>query len=118
MPSPATKQGTCGTCTIQLVRIAYRRAPWFRVVREPLRWGMLSMGWLYRVDRRAYAVPTESCVGCLRFTKTGLRERSALFRWLNDRINPVFDRILEGSIVTPDELAEAKRYAADSTRQL
>ncbi|MBI4282022.1 MAG: nitroreductase [Chloroflexi bacterium] len=112
MHSKAARQGTCGTCTIQLVRIAYRRAPWFRVVREPLKWGMIIMGWLYRVDPRAYTVPTQGCIGCLRFTKTGLRERSALFRWLNARVNPVFDRILEGSIVTKEELAEAKRYAA------
>ncbi|MBI2303148.1 MAG: nitroreductase [Chloroflexi bacterium] len=111
MRRAAASGGKCNTCTIQLVRIAYLRAPWFRVLRGPLKWGMMALGWLYRVDPRAYAVPIEGCVGCLRFTKTELRERSAMFRWLNARINPLFDRILE-SIVTPDEVAEAKRYAA------
>ncbi len=105
------KRSVCGTCTIQLVRIAYRRAPWFRLVREPLKAGMVVMGWLYRVDPGAYSAPPESCLGCVRFIKLGLRERSGLFRWLNARINPRFDRILE-SIVTAAEVAEAKRHAA------
>ena len=116
MSRPPSRQGVCNTCTIQLVRIAYRRAPWFRLVRGPLKFGMVVMGLLCRVDARAYAVPTESCAGCLRFTKTGLRERSSLFRWLNARINPRFDRILE-SIVTPEEVAEAKRHAVQSTHR-
>lgn len=111
-----TRHGRCNTCTVQLVRIAYQRAPWFRLVREPLKWGMISMGWLCRVDPRVYLVPTEGCIGCLRFVKTELKERSPLFRWLNTRINPVFDRIME-SIVTREEVAEAKRYAADATHQ-
>ncbi|MBI2856914.1 MAG: nitroreductase [Chloroflexi bacterium] len=110
------RAGICNTCTIQLVATAYRRAPWFRLVREPLKWGMLAMGRLYRVDPRAYSVPTPGCAGCLRFTKTGLRERSGLFRWLNARLNPLFDRVLE-SIVTQQEVAEAKRYAVRSTHR-
>lgn len=105
------KRGVCTTCTIRLVRIAYQRAPWVRLVREPLKAGMVVLGWLYRVDPGGYSVPTESCLGCVRFTKLGLRERSGLFRWLNARINPIFDRVLE-SIVTAAEVEEAKRYAA------
>ena len=111
MARAAGKPAVCNTCTIQLVRIAYGRAPRFRLVREPLKAGMVAMGWLYRVDPREYNVPTESCHGCVRFTKLGLREKSGLFRWMNARINPIFDRILE-SIVTAAELEEAKRYAA------
>lgn len=116
MAGPVSRVGVCNTCTIQLVAIAYSRAPWFRLVREPLKWGMLAMGWLYRVDARAWPVHTPGCAGCVRFTKTGLRERSGLFRQLNARINPLFDRVLE-SIVTAQEVEEARRYAARSTRR-
>lgn len=107
----AGKRAVCNTCTIQLVRIAYGRAPWFRLVREPLRAGMVVLGLLYRVEPGQYCVPTESCRGCVRFIKLGLRERSGLFRWLNAHVNPCFDCLLE-SIVTAAEVEEAKRYAA------
>jgi hypothetical protein len=50
----------------------------------------------------------------MRFRKTVLKERSALFRWLNARVNPVFDRLLE-TIVTQEEVHAAKQYAAEST---
>ncbi|MBI2853861.1 MAG: hypothetical protein HYX87_02945 [Chloroflexi bacterium] len=108
--------GICNTCTIRLVRIAYRRRPWFRLLREPLRAGMVLMGWLYRVNPGAYSVPESTCTGCLRFTKQALRERSGLFRRMNARINPRFDRVLE-SIVTPEEVTEARQYASRSTRR-
>lgn len=107
--------GVCNTCTIKLVYTAYSRAPWFRLVREPLRYGMVVMGWWHRIDPGQYRAYTGSCRGCIRFTKTGLKERSALFRWLNGRINPLFDRIL-GSIVTEEEVAAAKRYAREATQ--
>lgn len=110
MAKAAGKRAECNTCTIQLVRIAYGRSPWFRLVREPLKASMVVMGWLYRVDPGEYSVPTESCLGCVRFIKLGLRERSGLFRWLNARINPIFNRLLE-SILTAAELEEAKRHA-------
>ncbi|MBI2916735.1 MAG: nitroreductase [Chloroflexi bacterium] len=103
----------CRTCTIQLVRIAYGRAFWFRTVREPLKAGMVVLGWLHGLDLEEYHVPSEGCRGCLRFIKLGLREKSGLFRWLNARVNPRFDRLLE-SIVTASEVAEAKRTAAQA----
>lgn len=115
MTDLAEKQGVCGTCTIQLVRLAYRRAPWFCLVREPLRLGMVLMGKWHRIDPRQYRVYTQGCYGCVRFTKTALKEESASFRWLNERANPVFDRILE-TIVTKEEVSEAKRFAHQSTQ--
>ena len=39
-PPGAAPELVCNTCTRRLVAIAYRRAPWFRLLREPLRWGM------------------------------------------------------------------------------
>lgn len=112
---PPVVYAVCGTCTLQMVELAYRRAPWFRLVREPLRLGMKLMGRWHGIDPRRYAVRTASCHGCVRFLKTALRERSATARWLNARLNPVFDRILE-SIVTSDEVAAAKRYARQATQ--
>lgn len=108
------KNAVCNTCTLQLVRLAYGRRWTFRLVREPLRMGMLFLGWYHRIDPREYVVRTESCRGCMRFRKTALKEKSATFRWLNDRVNPQFDRIME-SIVTEGELEAAKRHAREST---
>lgn len=104
------RNAVCNTCTIRLVKTAYRRAPWFRLVREPLKLGMRTLAWLYRIDPTQYEVRTPSCYGCLRFYKTALKERSSIFRWLNDRVNPLFDTLLE-RIVGVDEIEAAQNYA-------
>lgn len=105
---------TCNTCTISLVAVAYRRAFWFRFVREPLKLGMLALAWFHRIDARDYPVRTESCYGCLRFVKTALKEKSPAFRLLNGRVNPIFDRIME-SIVSLEEVRDAKTFAREAT---
>lgn len=110
MNPPARKNAVCNTCTIRLVNAAYRRTPWFRLVREPLKAGMRLMALLYRVDPGEYEVRTPSCYGCMRFYKVALKEKSGLFRALNDRVNPFFDALLE-RIVPPDEVQSAKAYA-------
>jgi hypothetical protein len=104
----------CNTCTIMLVKKAYGRDPWFRLFREPLRWGMMVMAKLYRIDPERYAVRSEQCRGCLRFVKTALKDRSTLFNRLNESMNPLFDRMIE-CIVTAEEIGEAKRFAKEST---
>src|SRR3990172_1394817 len=106
----AKKNALCNTCTLKLVSIAYRRAPWFRLLREPLKLGMRCLSWLHRVDPAEYEVRTPACFGCIRFYKVALKEKSGLFRRLHDRINPVFDAILE-RIVTAEEIKTAKTYA-------
>jgi hypothetical protein len=73
----------CNTCTIMLVRTSYNRAWWFRIIREPLRYGMVIMGKLYGENHSNYPVKSDECQGCVRFIKTGLKERSSLFRFLN-----------------------------------
>jgi len=108
------KPAVCNTCTILLVRKAYARAPWFRLVREPLRLGMRLLGKLYRVNAADYAVRSEQCGGCVRFLKTALKEKSPVFRKLNDRMNPLFDRLME-RVVTEEEIAESKRHAREMT---
>ncbi len=47
----------------------------------------------------------------MRFYKNALKTHSALFRALNNRINPAFDSILI-RIVTEHEVAESKNHAA------
>lgn len=110
------KRAVCNTCTLQLVRLAYGRRWTIRLVREPLRMGMLLLGAYHRINPRDYKVRAESCYGCMRFRKTALKEKSVAFCWLNDRVNPRFDRIVE-SIVTKDELEAAKKHAWESTQE-
>jgi len=104
------KNLVCKICTIKLVESAYARARWFRLVREPLRWGMLLLGRLYEADLEVYDVRSPSCRACPRLTKLELKEKSALFRLLNNLVNPWFDRLLE-RLITERELQEAKDAA-------
>ena len=108
------KNAICNTCTLKLVTIVYRRKPIFRLFREPLKTGMRIFSWLYHIDPEQYEVRTPACRGCIRFYKLALKERSGLFRWFNNLINPLFDRIIE-SILTEDELRVAKDYGKKAT---
>ena len=108
------KYAVCNTCTILLVKLCYQRVWWFRWIREPLLLGMRILSWWHGINPRDYLVRTESCYGCIRFMKESLKERSAVARWLNDRINPVFNRVRD-SIVTQEEIREAKRIAREAT---
>ena len=103
------KNAVCNTCTLKLVAIAYKRKPIFRLFREPLKISMRILSWLYHIKSEEYEVRTSSCRGCIRFYKIALKGRSRIFRWLNNKVNPLFDRILE-SIVTEEELMKAKDY--------
>ena len=107
--SKIKKNAVCNTCTLKLVAIAYRKKPVFRLFREPLKMVMKMLSWLYRVNPEEYEVSTPSCRGCIRFYKLSLKDKSSIFRWLNNKINPLFDRVLE-SIVTEEELKSAKDY--------
>jgi len=108
------KNATCNTCTLKLVAIAYSRAPWFRLFREPLRLGMRFLSWIHRVNPSEDEVRTPNCFGCIRFYKVALKEKSGLFRRMNDRFNPLFDALLE-RIVTEEEVNQAKTYARAAT---
>ena len=110
-----TAYAACNTCTIQLVKLCCERAWWFYYLRLPLVAGMRLLAVWHRIDSRDYTVRSEACYGCMRFMKTALKEKSAAFRFLNDRINPIFDTIVE-RIVTEEELLEAKQYAREATR--
>lgn len=66
------KHAQCNTCTAKLVSIAYRRVPWFRLFREPLKQGMRFLSWVHRVDPEEYEVWTSQRFGCIRFYKLAL----------------------------------------------
>ena len=110
--NPNKKPVKCSTCTIRLVRICEKRAWWFGPARFPLVLGMRGMAKLHRVDPNDYDIRSEECLGCLRFLKLDLKARSPTFRFLNRVINPRFDRI-RNSLLTDEELAEARRLAGD-----
>jgi len=109
------KNAVCGNCTLKLVTIAYQRAPWFRLMREPLKLGMRLLSRIHHVDTGEYVVRTPACYNCIRFYKISLKEKSVIFRWLNKWINPVFDYIIE-KIGTAEELQQARKYAESATK--
>ena len=104
------KNAVCNTCTIRLVQLCYEKTWWFRIVREPLVMGMRVLGCVYGVDPEEYEVRSEECRNCIRFLKTGLKDKSGLFRWLNGLIDPIFNRIRD-SIVSDQELQESRDLA-------
>jgi len=55
------------------------------------------------------------CFKCIRFRKNALKERSALFNWLDSYLNPMFNRVRD-SLLTIEEFDNARalaRRAAD-----
>ena len=106
----AAKNVTCNHCTYKLVAIAYQRAPWFRLFREPLKLGMKWLVFWHRIDTGKYQVRTPGCSGCIRFYKTALFEKSATFSWLHNQINPIFNKLI-ARIVTGEERRSAGTYA-------
>jgi hypothetical protein len=102
----------CGSCTLGLVQQAYVRALWFKCFREPLVFAMQAMARWHGIDARLYPVKHSRCDGCIRFMKNELKAKSQLFRTLNFLVNPVFNR-LRDSLVTAEEKADAKRFAAE-----
>jgi len=62
-----------------------------------------------------YLARSPMCFKCIRFRKNALKERSALFNWLNSYLNPMFNRVRD-SLLTVEELDNAgalARRAAD-----
>ena len=107
MDNTNDKYAVCNHCTYKLVAIAYKRAPWFRLFREPLLVGMRWLVWIHRVNAKEYRVRTPGCYQCIRFYKTALFGKSSSFRWLHNRLNPIFNKLI-ARIVTDDERKRAK----------
>ena len=90
--------------------MAYRRSVWFRLVREPLKFGMRAWVRMAKIDLSGYRFTTPACLDCTRFYKNALKDHSATFRRANGIINPLFDRMLEG-LVGPEAVLEARNRA-------
>ena len=108
---PDIAYAVCNTCTMQLVNLCYERAWWFYYLRLPLVAGMRLLALWHRIDPRDYTVRSEACYGCTRFMKTALKEKSPVFSFLNSRINPVFDKMVE-RMVTEEEVSRSKALCA------
>jgi len=115
MTNKTKKNATCGNCTLKLVTIAYQRAPWLRLLREPLKLGMRTLSMLHHVETSEYLVRTPACYNCIRFYKVALKEKSATFRWFHKWLNPLFDHVIE-TIVTEEERKQAREYAQAATQ--
>lgn len=79
-------------------------------MREPLKLTMRSWAKLCQLNPGDYEVRSPGCYDCIRFYKLTLQESSALFRLLNNMVNPIFDAVLE-RIVTKQEVNKAKAHA-------
>ena len=106
----------CKNCALMLARIVCRRHWWFPLVREPLVLGMRILAACNGINARGHAVRNPECKGCIRFMKAELEEKSATFRFLNDRIGDYFST-LRNSLLTQAELDEAKRFAREAMEQ-
>ena len=114
-PEPAAA-ASCKNCALMLARIVYRRHWWFPLVREPLLLGMRVLAWRHRIDPYRYQVANPECAGCIRFMKSELEEKSALFRTLNGLVGDRFSA-LRNARLTQEELDEAKRFAREAMKQ-
>ena len=107
-----TSSIVCKNCANRLTEWCYAQNPWFRLIREPLVLCLRIMALLYGVKSKIH-VHNPECENCIRFMKTELQRRSALFRFLNNTIGKGVSR-LRDSMLTPEELAHAKLYAQES----
>jgi hypothetical protein len=114
-PTPGTGQAdlSCRICTLHLERLCYARAWWFRLFRECFATGIRVFVLVHRVRPQEYRTRSAMCHHCIRFRKNALKERSRLFRWLDQYLNPVFNRVRD-SLLTPAELDRARSLARDA----
>ena len=110
------KRLECGMCTLKCVMIAYRRAPWFRVVREPMLIGMRFFAVWHNIrnDVANYPFPTKACIGCIRFYKTILFKKSKAFRRFHGWLNPVFNFFMERKAAREYAAAACSGTASES----
>jgi hypothetical protein len=112
--SPAAK-APCGLCTIRLERLCYRRAWWFRPFRTILATGVELFALVLRVRPTEGLDRSAACRRCIRFRKNAVKLRSRLFAWLDQYVNPLFNRVRD-SLLTPEELASARLVARAAER--
>jgi len=104
----------CKNCALLLIRRCYARHWWFRLIREPLVWGMRILAWRSGIDARTHVVRNPECHGCVRFMKAELEEKSPTFIFLNRYVGPRF-KALRDSMLAREDFDEAKRRAREMT---
>lgn len=115
-PSSRPPQGSkpeCPICAIFLIRRSYGKRWWFRLLREPLVWGMRLIAWMDGLNDWKQKGRNADCKGCVRYLKNELEEKSPLFRFLNKFIGPYF-KDLRDSALGQEEFGEAKRLAREA----
>jgi len=110
---PAT--ASCKLCTINLEKLCYQRAWWFRIFRSVLAAPVHVWSWWHPVDPKLYLPRSRACHGCLRFRKNVLKEESRLFHWLDSYMNPFFNYVRD-SLLTEAERDEARRAAQEAAK--
>ena len=55
----------------------------------------MDLGIIFDIGPKDVPVKSEGCYGCVRFTKTSLKDRSSLAKFINRIVNPIFDGIME-----------------------
>jgi len=103
----------CKLCTIRLEALCYQRSWWFRGFRETLAAGVRAFAFVWRIQPQKFITRSPGCHRCLRFQKNALKEQSALFRWLDSFLNPLFNHARD-RLLTAEELAEARQVASQA----
>ncbi len=110
LASQSSAFAACKICTIRLEELCYERAWWFRAFREVLATGIRLFAVALMIQTDGGKARSKKCHGCLRFRKNALKQRSALFNWLDGYLNPLFNRA-RNSLLTPQELEQARALA-------
>jgi hypothetical protein len=74
----------------------------------------MNLGIIFDVGPEGFPVKSEGCYDCGRFTKSDLKDRPSLVKFINRIVNPIFDGIME-TIVPKEEIIEVKKYAREAT---
>src|SRR5208282_1525596 len=114
--APKLSPIVCKNCALLLIRRCYGRHWWFRVIREPLVWGMRILAWRNGIYARSHGVRNPECRGCVRFMKAELEEKSDIFIVLNKHIGPRF-KLLRDSTLSREDFDEAKHRARERMEQ-
>ncbi len=73
----------------------------------------MNLGIIFDIGPKDFPKKREGCYGCVRFTKSGLKDRSSLVKFINQIVNPIFDGIME-IIVRKEEIIEVKKYTREA----
>jgi hypothetical protein len=105
----------CKRCSLYLVRAAYVRHGWFRLLREPLVFCMRVLAWWNHIEVARQTARLQQCPGCVRFMKAELDKKSPTYRFFNGLIGPSFKRVWD-PMLKAEEVEEARRIAREAMK--